>query len=383
MHILILPSWYGLTENDTHGSFFKEQAESLVKAGNKVGVLFPEDISLKKIDIFFSKKKGVKFEQVNGVYTYRYRCLNWLPRTGISSIFNWKYFGNKLYKEYEKKYGKPDIIHVHSMLYGGVLAYDLKKKYNIPYIVTEHFSGYLSPNLNNLQKKHIGEILRNANRLFAVSSFFSSKMQENFRYVWGILPNLVNSSFFNENLSICSDGKYTFICIGSLLQNKNQMLVVKAFEKSFKNNDNVTLKIVGDGPEYNNIQRYILDNNLENISMVGHASRSQVKEYIFNSNCLVSGSNYETFSVVLIEALAQGKPVISTDCGGPKDIVNEKNGFLVPINNIELMASALNSVYTKKFNSQELARYCYENFGEVSVTNKTMSIYNEIVKHDK
>lgn len=382
MHILILPSWYSLTENDTHGSFFKEQAESLVRAGNKVGILFPEDISLKKIDIFYTKQKGIKFEQENGVYTYRYRCLNWLPRTGISSIFNWKYFGIKLYREYEKKHGKPDIIHVHSMLYGGVLACFLKKKYNIPYVVTEHFSGYLSPNLNKLQKKYIKEILESANRLFTVSRFFSNKMQKNFGFEWGVLPNLVNDSFF-DNMSINDEKIFTFICIGSLLKNKNQILVVRAFEKAFKNNSGVSLKIVGEGPEYNNIKEYILQNDLKNIIMTGHASRTQVKEYISNSNCLVSGSNYETFSVVLIEALAQGRPIISTDCGGPRDIVNEKNGFLVPINNVESMASAFELVYTTKFNSQKIAQDCYQRFGEVSVTNRILSIYNEIAKHGK
>ena len=382
MHILILPSWYSLTKNDTHGSFFKEQAESLVRAGNKVGILFPEDISLKKINIFYTKQKGIKFEQENGVYTYRYRCLNWLPRTGISSIFNWKYFGIKLYREYEKKHGKPDIIHVHSMLYGGVLACFLKKEYNIPYVVTEHFSGYLSPNLNKLQKKYIKEILENANRLFTVSSFFSNKMQKNFGFEWDVLPNLVSDSFF-DNMSINDEKKFTFICIGSLLKNKNQILVVRAFEKVFKNNSNVSLKIVGEGPEYNNIKEYILQNDLKNIIMTGHASRTQVKEYISHSNCLVSGSNYETFSVVLIEALAQGRPIISTDCGGPRDIVNENNGFLVPINNVESMASALELVYTKKFNSQKLAQDCYQRFGEVSVTNRILSIYNEITKYGK
>jgi glycosyltransferase involved in cell wall biosynthesis len=52
-------------------------------------------------------------------------------------------------------------------------------------------------------------------------------------------------------------------------------------------------------------------------------------------------SDFETFGVVLIEALAMGRPVIATDCGGPREIVNESNGMLVPARDNGALARAM------------------------------------------
>lgn len=57
--------------------------------------------------------------------------------------------------------------------------------------------------------------------------------------------------------------------------------------------------------------------------------------------CFVCSSRTETLSCVLNEAAACGKPVISTRCGGPEDIVTEETGLLVPVDDVEALAGAM------------------------------------------
>ena len=59
------------------------------------------------------------------------------------------------------------------------------------------------------------------------------------------------------------------------------------------------------------------------------------------ADAFVLSSAYETFGVVLIEALACGKPVVSTACGGPDYIVTEENGLLVPVGDTQALGAAL------------------------------------------
>ena len=141
-HILIVPSWYPEKPGDINGSFFREQAIALHKAGYKVGVLRPEVRSIKDIKAIFSKPYGITFENDSGINTYRFHTLNITPRMPSLSKKRWVRLGEKLFLEYVRKHGVPDIIHVHSLISGGFLAEKIKNKYHIPYVVTEHSTSF-------------------------------------------------------------------------------------------------------------------------------------------------------------------------------------------------------------------------------------------------
>ena len=77
------------------------------------------------------------------------------------------------------------------------------------------------------------------------------------------------------------------------------------------------------------------------VEFLGELSRAAVKEAYGKAHAFVLPSLYETFGVVLIEALSMGLPLISTACGGPQDIVTQENGLLVPPNDPELLHKAM------------------------------------------
>ena len=92
-------------------------------------------------------------------------------------------------------------------------------------------------------------------------------------------------------------------------------------------------------------------------------------------------SEYETFGVVLIEALAMGKTVVATRCGGPESIVNKDVGVLVEKNSIQALHDGMEYIYKRNddFKPELIKEYCNKNFSEEAVSNKLIAIYQHVL----
>ena len=101
MHIMFIPSWYSNVRNKVHGSFFKEQASELQKAGVKVTVAYNEVWPLTMIGKIH-EEKGLNYNIEDGLKTYRYKNYNYIPKNALMfKVFNKRM--EKLYKEIVKK----------------------------------------------------------------------------------------------------------------------------------------------------------------------------------------------------------------------------------------------------------------------------------------
>lgn len=382
-HVLIIPSWYPQTANDVNGSFFREQAIALFKGNNKVGIIKPEFRSVKSFNAIFTKPYGLRFENDEGVNTYRYHTLNVYPRMPVLSFKRWVDVGEKLYMEYVKKHGKPDIIHVHSMLPAAFLADRIKNKYGVPFIITEHSSSFA----RELIPKKIIEMLRlpvgNSSFRIAVSDRLSLLLTEKFTgSTWKYVPNLVSDKFFNHvEVSECRKD-FIFCSVNYLTNNKRVDLQIKSFFHAFKGDKKVFLNIVGDGAQKKELMKLVKNLGVESqVNFLGHLSRESVLNEMACSDAIVLSSEYETFGVVLVEALALGKPVIATKCGGPESIVIPDVGYLVEVNSEEKLSWAMNDMKNNidRFDPKGIISYCKVNFSEVSVVNKLNNIYNLVL----
>jgi glycosyltransferase involved in cell wall biosynthesis len=115
----------------------------------------------------------------------------------------------------------------------------------------------------------------------------------------------------------------------------------------------------------------------------GRLAREEVLTAMSHANAFVLSSRYETFGVVVIEALALGLPVVSTRCGGPESIVREQDGILVPVDNVEALAEAMVKIYESQnqYNPAEIRDACRDRFSEKAVANRLMKIYSDISSH--
>lgn len=382
-HILIIPSWYPQFSGDIGGSFFREQAIALKKAGNKVGVIYPQVRSLKNIKKIFKKPYGLTVESDEGVNTLRWYTANYFPKVKGYNKNHWIKIALKLFETYIQKYGKPDIIHVHSMLYAGFAAQLVYEKYNIPYIITEHSSAFA----RNLVAKDIlialNPVVDQAKECIAVSQTFAKYLESQFPLRgWCYIPNIVNENFFTSVQEEKSEKlkKTRIISICHLNKNKNTELLIRAFAQLLIELPDIELVIGGDGEERLSLESLVSELKIEHaVQFLGALTRDQVKQEISKSSMFVVSSKYETFGVVVVEALALGKPVVATKCGGPESIINHNVGLLVENDSVTDLASGILhvSIHLDDYDADVLKKYCLDNFSEKAVVNKLTKIYHE------
>jgi len=379
MHILIIPSEHFITETQPLGGIFQyHQAKSLNSVEHQIGVLSVGYITLRYI---FNKYKYEKEEKINDInikrnykqlyFPHRYMPFKFLKNSYIK-------MADKLYCEYVEEFRTPDIVHAHNFLYAGVVAEFLKEKYGIEYIVTEHSSFFIRNRLSNDEIKSIESVAKNALKVTAVSSSFKSVLKEYIHSSIDLLPNIVDDFFFQEGFENKTSDNFIFLHIASLDKNKNQELLIRSFEKIAKLNDNIYLNIAGNGYMRSFLESLVKKLDIEKqVIFLGQLSQERVRDEMMKSNCFVLSSNFETFGVVLIEALACGLPLIATKCGGPEDIVNKENGILIDVDNQPQLEDAMITMYknASKYDKEKLRSDAKERFGEKAFVENVMKYY--------
>ncbi len=114
--------------------------------------------------------------------------------------------------------------------------------------------------------------------------------------------------------------------------------------------------------------------------MIGLISREEVITQLDDCDVFVLPSHYETFGVVLIEALSRGVPVISTYCGGPECIVDESNGVLVQPKDVDELAQAMLKMYHEysNYNKEQLRESVINLYGKEAFYKRVIEIYKSV-----
>lgn len=383
MHILILPSGYPTKEEPLRSIFFKEQAIALKESGHKVGVIYSETRRITNINYENLKRNHfqVSYTEEDRVDTVRLHGWNVLMMRNFLGVNLWVKQTISLYKKYVSKYGKPDIIHVHCGLYGGLAAKYIKDMYSIPYVITEHSSLVLNNILNDYNKNILKIAYDNANCLISVGEKLKDSMMEYTTNKIVVIPNIVNTDEFK----VCNNKreKFRFLSVAYLKKNKRIDLVIESFNRLKKKYDNIELYIGGAGPEREYLKEIIYKHNIDkDVKLLGEVSREDLPDCMGNADCFVLPSMFETFGVVYIEALACGVPIISTKCGGPEDFFNESLGYMIEVNNSDELYKAMeNSINNKdRFNKEEISLYIKNRFSKEVIVKEIEKVYNLIIK---
>ena len=380
MHIMFIPSWYSNVRNKVHGSFFKEQASELQKAGVKVTVAYNEVWPLTMIGKIH-EEKGLNYNIEDGLKTYRYKNYNYIPKNALMfKVFNKRM--EKLYKEIVKKEGPIDIIHAQSSLWGGISAAYISEKYNIPLVITEHSSVERGPYVKNSYVPFIRDSYKKAKKVITVGNGLKNEIQAlSGRNDIEVIGNLVDLSKFTIKKRIQNE-KFIFFSLAFLEGEKGFDTLIKSFAKKFKDKEAV-LYIGGDGSQRSWLEALTVENGVKDqIIFLGALSRDDVSKWMNKCDCFVLPSRYETFGVVYIEALASGRPVIGALNGGAEDIINNLNGYLIPIDDIYILAEKMIEVYDniESYDEEEIRIDCLKRFSPKVIVNKIISVYKEVLK---
>lgn len=385
LHVLILPSWYPTACSDNAGSFFREQAISLAAAGVRVGVAAVCMVSPRSLNVL-RKLRGMRWETDCAVKTLRFHGVNWWSRMPKEFARRWLRHGRDCVDKYIEMHGRPDILHAHSLLYGGVLAKEVSRDLDIPFVVTEHNSYYARGKYALWQMDLAADAARHACIRFAVSSSLAETMKDCLgqSHDWRILPNMVNSLFFKTPFSLTSHKKNTFVflTVAGLVQHKNIDLLLNAFHNAHPRVNGMLLNIVGEGPDRSRLEAMARDLGItENVNFLGKLDRHRVPAEMATADAYVLSSQYETFGVALIEALAMGLPAVATRCGGPETILSVRQGILVTSGNVaELASGMLRLRYGQKnFDRNGIRHECRARFSEEVVVSLLLNDYKTVL----
>ncbi len=385
MHILLIPSWYSTPTNPVRGSFFNDQARALRKIGHQVGMLVPPTKlrswhGLAQTRAHWRQSSmQISLEQHHETPVYRLPWWGWQ-----ASILPWQRgrLGLEAFDEYCSREGTPDVLHGHSILYGGYLAAYIGKKRGIPAVLTEHSTNFINGYILPPQDHFVRYTLRNTHKNLAVGAALARALQAYApEQQVDITANTIDTDFFRPGAQPLSQPPFTFSIIGSLIRRKGHKTLLEAFADAFAGDEDVILNIAGDGQTRAELQQQVQQLGLQNrVHFLGRLSREQVRDLIQASHCIVSASRVETFGVTIIEALACGKPVVATISGGPEDIINDSSGLLVPPDNPEKLAAALvelHHTYTN-FDADRIRADCIARFSEEAVASQLEAIYQSL-----
>lgn len=196
---------------------------------------------------------------------------------------------------------------------------------------------------NDPHKEYQGISFILANILFILSNkcvFQTNDAKECFNYFIKrkskIILNPISDKFFQNGYSNCSKD---IITVGRLVPQKNHEFLIKAFKEVSLTNETDNLLIYGTGPLENQLKTLIKELELQDrVFLMGKTDH--VNDILNNKKIFILSSDYEGLPNSLMEAIAMGLPVISTDCpcGGPRMLIQDnENGFLVDVENIESM----------------------------------------------
>ena len=372
MRIVVLPSWYPTHSDDSAGIFFREQAAALAKTGLQVEVLSPCRISLREI-----LRRRKPLAALPGLSEKRCSYIG-PPRMPRFDEILWRAIVRRLYSNYLIQHGPPDILHAHSLYPAGILAAELPARARI---LTEHLSTLLGPQGPRLAARASSAMSHFAARI-AVGPGLTATME---RLAprgspWICIPNLVNTEFFTPTRPPSLPVRVLTVC--NLTPNKRVDWMMRAFDCAFGSTD-AELWIVGEGDERRRLQRqaFVL-RSASRIRFLGQQSRSQVRDLLNQCTIFALASRHETLGVVLLEAMAMGRPVISTNSGGPSSIVTDEVGTLVDVDDLPGFAEGMRNLVLRlnAYSQATIRNYCQMKFGEQAVTSRLIAVYDEALR---
>ncbi|WP_439127556.1 glycosyltransferase family 4 protein, partial [Polaribacter sp.] len=283
LHVLFICGWYPSRVLPTNGDFIERHAQT-VAIQHKVSVihLITDKNCTEKIEIITKEEKNITthigYIQPQKNTLSKLKCF-------------WK-----AYQQILNKIGFFDVIHLNEIHPFGLLAKHTSKKYNKPYIVSEHHTAYLKSANNNLSyfKKIIAKnVVKNAAFICPVSDFLENHLKDSgFEGTYKTVPNVVDTSLFFPRKK--EDGILKIVHVSSLKDAhkniKGMLRVAKLLEEELSYFE---WHFIGNnGHQY---KEFIHNLNFKKakIHFINHVSQKELVNYLQKATLCISFSNYE------------------------------------------------------------------------------------------
>jgi glycosyltransferase involved in cell wall biosynthesis len=388
LQVLFLASWYPNRVMPTLGNFIQKHAEA-VSMYASVTALFVcgDNKCVNNIEVVECVNKNVY--TVNVYYRLK---KNKIPF--ISTIQRWWLHFHAWKKGLEivkNKMVAVDIVH-HNVLYPvGLVAVYLKWKWKCPLMVSEHWTGYLPEKkfkFGLIQLTLSKFIARKADYITPVSCRLKNAMLElGLKAVYEIVYNVVDTKIFSLKQPVKTKKKTRFLHVSTLDDDqKNVSGILQALNELALIHDDFECVIIGDGDCQPHIRK-AAELNIYNkiVFFEGMKTTAEIAHSMQQADCFLLFSNYENLPVVLVEAMACGLPVITTNVGGITEHVSEDKGLLLNPRDVnalkQAMITMMDNLALNQYDANKIRAYAERNFSYENVGQKFFQLYNKMLSN--
>lgn len=357
MNIFVVPSWYPSEVNPLSGIFIKEQLEAIADLAPDLRIilsLWGHDDSLfslrqpkswTRLLRWRFRGRESEFSQCNGVEQICSKRFTWSDRLPFGGHRQLIRVNRRNFQLAQDRWGPVDLIHAHVSYPAGYIALVLAQQYGVPYVLTEHMGPF--PFLSLMRTGRPIDEIEHAFAGAAISMAVSPALAESvasFGYSKPIVvPNMVDERHFSPGRP--RKDKMVFFTLCAVSEKKGIGHLLEAIALWNPPAEKFEFVIGGDGPQRAQYEAQASSLGLaDRVRWLGAISREQAPELFRQCHVFVMPSWHESFGIVYVEAMACGKPVIATRCGGPESIVHERNGLLVDVGDVSGLANAMRTM---------------------------------------
>lgn len=383
MKIMIMPTSYPDESNPVKNVYIYEQAKALAALGHQICVLHvqkqPSKALLKPLD------KSVRCCDDGFAVRYARKMKTFwegkLPGVNRDSFVRCM---KQLFSVALEKEGLPDVIYSHFSCWAGYAAVQIGRQYHIPVVNIEHFNKFINGRADKAMIEGLKCVVEQSEANLAVSE----KLRDCILGLTGtdkpveVVPNMIDDRFV-----YCAPEAhegFVFSAVANLNRGKRFDLLIQAFCEAFSADENVKLLIGGGGNEKENLLQLISQNQREHqIQLLGRVDREQTLRVYQESDCFALPSAFETFGIVWREAMAVGRPVITTDHGGwSSEDWSEDFGIMIPVDDKQALVAALKAMRSEyaKYDLKKISQFAHENYDSQVIGKRIEAILEKAIQ---
>lgn len=415
--VLFLPKWYPHRGDSFDGNFVENHAHAIKQIAN-VKVLFAHSDDKVKDGLYeFTSQANQDITELRVYFKRSNSGIGVLDR-----ITNFWRYRKAQQLGYKKLYpdSAPDLCHVHVLARSSFLALKLKREKGIPFVITEHWSGYLpqSEALKTSGKtSYYRRVANQATAIHTVTNNLANAMkQHGIRNDFTVIPNVVDTRIFFHELgskvedfrtrtqdpdysrmpeaspsaSLRNQGRkpdkkdlVNILFVGNILQNPKRILdIIQIFGRISKVRQDFKLHIYGEGRDEGRMLLMIRDLGIQNyIEFHGTTDRKGVAEAMQQADFLLLYSEFENQPCVINEALCCGCPVVVPNIEGIVEFMEEDFGKVFP----RLKAKEFEATVLKmmddypRYHKAKISKRAGKKFSETSIAEQFTVFYQQIL----
>ncbi len=386
LNILFIASWYPTRDKPFNGDFIQRHAKAVALYCNVTVVHIAPALQKEKFIIEEKQNENIReirvfHRKINFGVSVTKRLRNYIIKR--------KAF--KMALQMVQKSGNIDLVHLNVLFPSGIFALYMKKKYNIPYIITEHWSKFLPDSENDFTNSElflIKRIVNNAETVCPVSDNLKNAMLSmGLEATYQIIPNVVNTNLFFLSKDKEKSDKLRFVHVSSMEDGvKNITGILDAVKKAHKLSPDFTLTFVG-GDDIEIYRQYADNIGIPDgvLQFTGIVNYEKVAEIIQQKDVFLMFSNYENLPCVISEALVCGLPVIASAVGGTPEMIDETNGCLVKKQDVDELAERIVKIikFYSFFDRESIVKKAKLKYSYEVVGKQYYNLYRKILSGNK